>query len=122
MVEELDLVVSNVVLHEVEKNVRAKLNEIHLRRFFTLTRKVKIFDTILTDRELKGSQAVIVQKDAVILAQFKKSNCNFLITLDKRDFLQQQVFDFIVPKKIFTPKDFFAYFIFASLDNSLAKL
>ena len=50
---------------------------------------------------------VIIEKDAVILAEVKRSKCDYIITLDKKDFLQQKVFKFIKPKKILTPKMFF---------------
>lgn len=103
----LKLHASRVVLHEVEKNVRLKLRNYHIDRFFMLTSRLEIVDQEPNDKLIGKSEKVIAKKDSVILAEFKKSKCDFLITLDKKDFLQDKVKDFIKPKIIFTPKMFF---------------
>lgn len=99
--------VSKIVLHEVEKNVRNKLHDYHLDRFFMLVDKLSIIDQIPSEEQIIITRSVIAEKDAVILAEVKNSNCDYLITLDKKDFLQEEVFKFIKPKKILTPKQFF---------------
>lgn len=104
---QVKLHVSSVVLHEVEKNVRKKLGEIYFERFFRLVDQLVIMDRIPSRREIEAAKRVIVDKDSVILAQFLESNCTHLVTLDKRDFLQDIVFEFVKPKKIWTPKMFF---------------
>ncbi|KKP47458.1 MAG: hypothetical protein UR39_C0004G0072 [Candidatus Woesebacteria bacterium GW2011_GWA1_33_30] len=104
---DIKLIVSNIVLQEVEKNVRTKLHDYHLDRFFMLVDKLSIIDQIPNDEQILKARKVIVEKDAVILAEAKDSDCDYLITLDKKDFLQEKVFDFIKPKKILTPKMFF---------------
>jgi predicted nucleic acid-binding protein len=101
------LFVSNIVLHEVEKNIRKKLAEVHLKRFFRLVDRVGVIEGIPSKQEIDRAKRVIVEKDAVILAEFKRSQCSYLITLDKRDFLQEEVFGFVEPKKILSPKMFF---------------
>lgn len=98
---------STIVLHEVEKNVRKKLGEIYLTRFFRLVEQLEVIDKALSDHDVGAAKEVIIEKDAAILAEFKQSRCSHLITLDKRDFLQQKVFEFVGPKKIVTPKMFF---------------
>ncbi|HCR35896.1 hypothetical protein A2130_02495 [Candidatus Woesebacteria bacterium GWC2_33_12] len=102
----IKLNVSKVVLHEVEKNVRQKLESYHLDRFFMLTSKLNILDNYLNDNLIKKAKKYIVEKDSVILAEFLNSNCKYLITLDKKDFLQEKVIKFVKPKKILTPKMF----------------
>ncbi len=104
---DVKLHVSRVVLHEVEKNVRKKLGEMYLERFFRLVEQLVIIEEMPNDKDITNAKHVIVEKDAVILAEFKKSKCSHLITLDKRDFLQDKVFKFVAPKKIWTPKMFF---------------
>ena len=104
---EIKLHVSTIVLHEVEKNVRKKLGELYLERFFRLVKQLVIIRSIPNDMDLKSAKEVIVEKDSVILAEFIKSECTHLITLDKRDFLQEKVFKFVKPKKIWTPKIWF---------------
>ena len=103
----IELYVSRVVLHEVEKNVRKKLGEMYLERFFRLVEQLNIIEALATTKDIEKAKEVIVVKDSVILADFKLSQCNYLITLDRRDFLQEKVFAFVSPKKIVTPKIFF---------------
>jgi len=101
------LCVSKIVLHEVEKNTRQKLDNLHLRRFFMLVKHLHIINKYPNDMEIQNAQKVIVEKDAIILSEAKLSKCNYLITLDKRDFLQEKVRDYLRPQQILTPKMFF---------------
>lgn len=101
------LFVSRVVLHEVEKNVRLKLEDYHLDRFFMLASNVTILQNEINNKLINKAKKYIVDKDSVILAEFKKSDCSYLLTLDRRDFLQEKVIDYVKPKKILTPKMFF---------------
>ena len=104
---DIELYVSKVVLHEVEKNVRKKLQLVQLSRFFRLVEQVIVLKGVPTERQIQDAECVIVEKDSVILADFCRSSCDYLITLDKQDFLQESVFQFVAPKKILTPKMFF---------------
>lgn len=101
------LCVSKIVLHEVEKNTRNKLDDLHLKRFFVLVKHLHIINKYPNELERQNAQKVIVEKDAVILSEAKLSKCNYLITLDKRDFLQDKVRNYLKPKQILTPKMFF---------------
>ena len=101
------LYVSRIVLHEVEKNVRLKLESYHLDRFIMLASKLTIIDCVLDEKLIKNAKKYIVEKDSVILAEFIGSSCDHLITLDKKDFIQDKVIKFVKPKKILTPKMFF---------------
>ena len=95
----IDLITSKLVLVEVERNVRKKLLDYHLERFFFLAEKIKIVDFI------NKAEEVIAKKDAVILSQAKQARTNFLVTLDKRHFLKAKATKFISPTKVLTPKD-----------------
>jgi len=106
-ISSIKLFASKIVLHEVEKNVRAKLTNYHLERFFMLCKYLNIVETVVNKKLIVEAEKVIVAKDAVILSELKKSDCKYIITLDKKDFLQERVIDFIKPKKILTPKMFF---------------
>ncbi|EKD79984.1 MAG: hypothetical protein ACD_40C00229G0003 [uncultured bacterium] len=103
-------VVSRLVLHEVEKNVRKKLQEVHLKRFFRLVGLLEVVEDWPDNQEIKEAERVIVKKDAVILATAKKSSCIILVTLDRRDFLQTEVITYLKPKKVMTPKMFFEWY------------
>lgn len=105
--ENVRFYVSRIVLHEVEKNVRKKLGEMYVERFLRLVEQVQIMRGLASEGEVKRAQEVIVVKDSVILADFKRSKCSHLITLDKRDFLQEKVLAFVKPKRVITPKMWF---------------
>jgi len=103
--KELKLVVSPLVLTETEKNVRKKLQSYHLDRFFILSDKLEILKQEPDDKSIQKARKVIVEKDAVILAEAKKSKANYLVTLDRKHFLADQVASFLKPQKVLTPHD-----------------
>jgi len=103
--DKLQLVVSKVVLAEVERNVRKKLQTYHLDRFFTLVAKTKILDQTPDDQNILEAKKAIVEKDAVILAEGKQAKVDYLVTLDRKHFLTPEVAKFLSPKKAVTPKE-----------------
>lgn len=102
--EKVKLVTSPFVLTEVERNVRKKLHLHHLERLFMLTNKLSIIKQKPDPKIIKQAQEIIVEKDAVILAEAKQVKCDFLVTLDQRHFLNKKVEEFIAPRKVVTPK------------------
>ena len=103
----IKLVSSVVVLAEVERNVRKKLQSYHLERFFLLVSKIDITSQIPNDRLVTQAQKVIAKKDALILAEAKQAKTHFLVTLDRKHFLIKSVAKFLKPQKVLTPKMFF---------------
>lgn len=99
------LITSELVLTEVEKNIRKKLLDYHLERFFLLVEKLVIVGSPINKMILKKAQKVIVKKDVVILVQAKQAKADYLVTLDKKHFLQEKPKEFIKPTIIITPKD-----------------
>lgn len=102
--KEISLFTSRVVLVEVERNVRKKLAAYHLGRFFLLVGKLTILPQTPSKTSIAKAKTVIVEKDAVILAEAKHANVDILATLDKKHFLTKGVEKFMKPKKILTPK------------------
>ncbi len=100
----LRLVTSKVVLAEVERNVRKKLASYHLERMSLLVEQLTILSQAPQSERIKEANAVIAQKDAVILAEAKESKADILATLDKKHFFTQAVTDFVKPQKIMAPK------------------
>ena len=98
------LITSKVVLAETERNVRSKLQDYHLERFFMLVDKMRILKQLPNDKVIKKTQKVIVQKDSVILAESYKSKADFLVTLDRKHFLTDSVAKFLKSQKALTPK------------------
>ena len=104
VLKNIRLITSKLVLVETERNVRKKLHEYHLDRFFMLVSKMKILKQLPDKKLIKKAQKVIVQKDSVILAESKKSRSDFLVTLDKKHFLTKKAGKFLTPQKVLTPK------------------
>jgi len=98
------LITSPLVLAEVERNVREKLQSHHLDRFFMLVRKLKIADQKPNKKHILEARKVIVRKDAAILAEAKESGADFLVTLDKKHFLTKPVEKFLGKQRVLTPK------------------
>lgn len=104
--KKVDLVVSTLVLTEVERNIRGKLQNYHLERLFMLSMKLKILNQIPNKNQIKDAQKVSVEKDAPVLASAKLAGADFLVTLDKKHFLTDRVIEFMKPTKVIIPKDF----------------
>lgn len=100
----IKLITSKLVLTEVERNVRKKLQEYHLERFFMLTAKMHITQQASNEKCIKKAQKAIVEKDALILAQAKEAKTDYLVTLDKKHFFANDAILFLKPQKIYTPK------------------
>lgn len=100
------LCTSQTVLAEVERNVRHKLLSEHLERFFFLIEKITILDQRPNQRLIAQAKKVIVEKDAVILAEAKQSKIPIIMTLDRKHFFTPSVAFWIKPQHIVTPKMF----------------
>ncbi|HLA04242.1 MAG TPA: PIN domain-containing protein [Patescibacteria group bacterium] len=101
----IKLQVSPLVLTETERNVRSKLHSYQLQRFFKLVEKTQILNQKPDPDLIIKAKKVIAEKDAVILAEAKQAKCDFLVTLDKKDFLNEKVAIFLKPSIALTPKD-----------------
>lgn len=85
-IKHIQLITSQIVLTEVERNIRKKLQSYHLERFFMLVDKMIIIEQIPDSRLASRARNVIVKKDATILASAKQAKTDFLVTLDKNIF------------------------------------
>ncbi len=99
------LIVTPLILTEVERNVRQKLQPYHLERLFILIKKLQIISQVPDAKLIVQAKRVIVAKDAVILAEAKQSGVDILVTLDRKHFLQSPVIDFLQPQRVCLPKD-----------------
>ncbi|MDP2860363.1 MAG: PIN domain-containing protein [bacterium] len=117
VLKNIQLVASRIVLAEVEKNVRRKLESYHLERFFLLARLIEIPSQKPNKTLIAKAEKAIVKKDAVILAEAKQAKTDMFITLDKKHFLTDSAKSFLIPQKIITPEMFFS-----SNNDSLLKL
>lgn len=101
----ITLVVSPVVLAEVERNCIKKLEIYHIERFFHLVSLLTILDQLPEDHAMKEAKKVIHEKDAVILAEVKQSRCDIVVSLDTKHFFTKQAQDFLKPTRVMTPKE-----------------
>ena len=100
------LITSKVVLAETERNVKNKLHDYNLERFFMLVGKITIIQQLPNSQLIEKAKKVIVEKDSIILAESYKSKADFLVTLDRKHFLTEPVAKFLKPQKALTPKMF----------------
>jgi len=103
--------VSEDTVGEAVKNVNLKLGDIGKERLKTYFIRAKL---ILVDNP-EAETIVLCEKfihfkDAPILACALANKVNVLLTLDRKHFLNQAVFDFAKPMKILTPGDFLKRF------------
>lgn len=101
---QIKLTTSRLVLTEVERNVRKKLEDYHLERFFMLIAKLEIIKQTPNQKLIKQAKKEIAQKDAIILAEARQAETDFLVTLDKKHFLTGSVAKFLKPQQPLTPK------------------
>lgn len=106
----IKLITSKVVLAEVERNIRQKLQSYHLERFFMLVSKLEILGQNPNESLIRQAKEKIAEKDAVILAEAKMAKADFLITLDRKHFLTESVAKFLKPQEALTPKQLFESF------------
>ena len=104
-IKNITLVASPLVLTETERNIRKKLQFYQLERFFKLVALTQITHQKPDSFLIKKAREVIEEKDSVILAEAKLAKCDFLVTLDKKDFLNEKVSNFLKPTTSLTPKD-----------------
>lgn len=99
--------ISLTVIGEARKNVIFKLGKIGKERLvyflkhanLKLTEEPSLAETVVCE-------TVIHPKDAPILAAAVKNKVKFLITLDKKHFMQNQVLHFVKPLIIISPGEF----------------
>lgn len=102
--QKLQLITSPFVLTEVERNIREKLENYHLDRFFFLVEKISIINQIPNSDLIEKAKKATAAKDVMILSEVKQSGSQYLVTLDKKHFLTDKAQKFLSPAKITTPK------------------
>lgn len=102
--QDIRLLASKVVLAETERNVRKKLLDYHLDRFFELIEQLQIIPQKPNKKLIEKAKEVIVEKDAVILAEVKQAKAGLIVTLDKKHFSTDKAERFIRPARVVTPK------------------
>ena len=98
---------SHLVLFEAERNIRGKLGEDALLRFY---HEIADLDLDLieapTPEEIAVQARIINHKDAHVLAAALKGGVTMLLTLDRKHFLSPPLLEAGLPFQIMTPSDF----------------
>ena len=106
-------VVTRLVLIEAERNIKAKLGEEDLLRFYQLLGSVDFtVEPPVSAREVADYSHLIEEKDAHVLAAAVRSGAQFLLTLDTRHFMTERLGKADLRLIIVTP----GHFIKAYLD------
>jgi len=103
---------SRLVLREADRNIRSKLPEDALLRFYQILADLdmEIIDPPSPD-EVMACSELIDSKDAHVLAGAGKGDVSFLLTLDRRHFMTEQILDADLSFEIMTPGDFLERFL-----------
>jgi putative PIN family toxin of toxin-antitoxin system len=105
-------VASRFVLLEAERNIRKKLGREALLRFYReiASQGVEVIE-MPTSHEIAAQSRTIDPKDAHVLAAAVKGQVDFLLTLDRKDFMAPKVLHAGLPFQILTPGDFLRFWL-----------
>lgn len=102
--KQLHVTATSIVLREAERNVRLKEPSPTLLRFHQIVKEVKP-KIIAIDKKQAERRflRVINRKDAYVLEGAKKSKVDFLVTIDKKHFMNKNMKRAHFPFRIVTP-------------------
>ena len=105
----LQMVVSQQVLIEADRNFEAKFPELvgRFRQFIHNLAPLMVEDP--TPASMEKAATLVDRKDAPILAAAQNANADFLITLDKRHFLNPRMRPEVM-LKVVSPREFLQSF------------
>jgi predicted nucleic acid-binding protein len=104
---DIPLLVSRLVLREAERNIRRKLGEASLVRFYQLIGRLDLqLVPSPTSRQIDAAAEVVAAKDAHVLAAARTGQATHLITLDRRHFLSDRQKRGMLPINACTPGEF----------------
>ncbi len=105
-------VASRHILLEAERNIRTRLGRNALLRFY---QEIASLDLDLVETPSHDESVVyremIDPKDAHVLAETVKGEAEFLLTLDRKDFMSPKMLQADLPFRIMTPGDFLRHWM-----------
>ena len=107
----IKIVTVNYALLEAERNIKNKLSQrflfLHYQNILDANPEIQSLDFV-TIKDIASFQNILTLKDIPILLGALLSGAEALITLDKKDFLNnQKLRDLNLPFKISNPENFF---------------
>ena len=101
------IIVSSLVLHEADRNLRNKSDPKSCKAFHRYLQRNKIVVVPAPEEKILNKiESLIHPKDVPVLAAAIASGSDFLLTLDRRHFLNPRVQASVRKPKILTPGDF----------------
>lgn len=101
------ILVSNMyAVTEAQTNIAKKLSLDHLRIFFQLLAELHEVDKSKNYLDHKEYASLINQKDLPVLLGAVRTHADFLITLDRKDFMTKALADTKLPFRILTPGEY----------------
>lgn len=105
--KKLTLVSSKYAVIEAQRNVQKKLPERHLLFLYKLITELdSVTKKEFSKEELMKYEKIIIAKDAPILLAAADQKVQFLITLDKKDFINDKMKKANLPFTIMTPGEY----------------
>lgn len=105
----VQIVISQDVFEESTRNLLRKAP----KKVTVLKQLLDVLEVEIADspsaEEVREAGALVVLKDAMILAAVKKANVSFFVTLDKKHFLGKPLLEEFAGKSIGTPQEALAY-------------
>ena len=106
--KKIELFASKLVLREAERNLRKKATETALKDFHRFLQGTKLCVVPVPNEKISEPyEASLHPKDLPVLAAAISCGAEFLITLDRRHFMNPPLLAKLKKPKILTPGDFF---------------
>ena len=105
--KKLNTIVSREVIEEARKNISLKIGKIGEKRLSNYIKFANIRLVVSPSTEqITECEQYIDKKDAPILAAAIESQADYIVSLDRKHFLQPEVIKNAKPKLIISPGDF----------------
>ena len=99
----IKLVSNTYAIKEALKNIKFKIGEEKVPTFYQL---ISLLSAVDKETDYETYESIITQKDAPILAGTKNQKTDYLITLDRKDFLTDKINKTKLPFSIMTPGEY----------------
>jgi len=104
--------VTQLVLQEAERNIRTKLDQADLLRFYQLLSDIDFtVEPPVTPQELALYTHLIAAKDAHVLAAAVRNKADYLLTLDTKHFMTEALLQANLGPIIATPGQFLSQYL-----------
>lgn len=109
--KKIKVVTVNYALLEAERNIKNKLSQrflfLHYQNILDINSEIQLLDSV-TIKDIAAFQNILTLKDIPILLGALLSGVEALLTLDKKDFLNnQKLRELKLPFEILNPESFF---------------